>query len=266
MKLSLSTILDSSIFLCHDCAMHTKHSIQQDLKAMGIDPKGTVLAHFSYTTLGEVEGGADTVIDAFLEYMSEGLMIFVTHTWATVDGSQPSYSREHTPCCTGIVPELARKRPGAFRSGHPTHSVVAFGKEAESFVAGDEYCTTPCARSSVWGKILDRDATILLVGVGLNRNTFIHGIEEWEDIPGRLTDESFLLTSNLGEGKTVQVLSKRHIGSPSERYPRVEEPLRKMGVLHEGRIADATVLYHSTKELYDVLLPMLRENPGLFDK
>jgi len=233
---------------------------------MGINHKGTVLAHFSYKSLGEVEGGAETVIDAFVEYMSEGLMVFATHTWATVDAAQPSFSREHTACCTGIVPELARKRKDGFRSGHPTHSVVAFGKEAKSFVAGDEKCGTPCARDSAWGRLLDRDATILLIGVGMNRDTFIHGIEEWVDVPNRLSEKPYMLTSNLGEGNTVQVLSRRHIGFPAEQFPTVEEPLKERGIIKEGQIGDAKVLYHKAKAIYDALVPMLKENPGLFDQ
>lgn len=233
---------------------------------MGIDPKGTTLAHFSYNSLGEVEGKAETVIDAFVEYMSEGLMVFPTHTWATVDERQPSFSREHTACCTGIVPELARKRKNGFRSAHPTHSVVAFGKDAENFVAGDEKHGTPCARTSAWGRLLDRDATILLIGVGMNRNTFIHGVEEWVDIPHRLSENSYMLTSNLGEGNTVQVLSRRHVGFPAEQFPNVEEPLKARGIIKEGQIGDAKVLYHSAKDIYDALVPMLKENPRLFDQ
>lgn len=233
---------------------------------MGIDPKGTMLAHFSYTSLGEVEGGADTVIDAFVEYMSEGLMVFPTHTWSTVYAEQPSYSVEHTACCTGIVPELARKRKDGFRSGHPTHSVVAFGKEAEAFVAGDEKFGTPCARDSAWGRLLDRDATILLVGVGMNRNTFLHGIEEWVGVPNRISDKAYVLSSNLGEGNTVQVLSRQYIGFSAEQFPKVEEPLKVMGVINEGVIGDAKVLYHKTKILYEALVPILEENPGLFSQ
>lgn len=233
---------------------------------MGIDPTGTMLAHFSYTSLGDVEGRAESVVDAFVEYMSEGLMVFATHTWATVDINQPSYSREHTACCTGIVPELARKRKDGFRSGHPTHSVVAFGRDAESFVAGDEMCGTPCARNSVWGRLLDRDATILLVGVGMNRDTFIHGIEEWLDIPNRLSETPYMLTSNLGEGNTVQVSSRRHIGFPSEQFPKVEGPLRERGIIKEGQVGAAKVLYHQAQAMYDALKPMLEENPGLFDQ
>lgn len=245
--------------------MHTKTSLQEDLKKMGIDPKGTVLAHFSYNSLGEVEGGAETVIDAFIEYMRDGLMVFVTHTWATVDASQPSFSREHSACCTGIVPELARKRKNGFRSGHPTHSVVAFGKDAESFVAGDEHCGTPCARDSAWGRLLDRDATILLVGVGMNRDTFLHGVEEWVDVPGRLSEQPYMLTSNLGEGNTVQVLSRRHIGHPANQFPKVEEQFKKAGIIKEGTIGDAKVLYHQAQAIYEALIPILKENPNLFD-
>jgi len=259
-------ILESSPTLWHYCAMHTKESLQSDLKRMGVDPKGTTLAHFSYNSLGYVDGGAETVIDAFIEYMSEGLMVFATHTWSTVDINQPSYSVEHTACCTGIVPELARKRADGFRSGHPTHSVVAFGKDAKSFVAGDEHRGTPCARDSAWGRLLDRDATILLVGVGMNRDTFIHGIEEWLDVPGRLSETPYILTSNLGEGNTVQVLSRRHIGFPAEQFHRVEEPLKARGIITEGQIGDAKVLCHRAKAIYDALVPMLEENPRLFDK
>ncbi len=244
--------------------MHTKQTLQEDLKRIGIDPKGTMLAHISYKSLGEVEGGAETVIDAFIEYMSEGLMVFATHTWATVDANQPSYSVRHSACCTGIVPELARHRPDGFRSGHPTHSVVAFGREAENFVAGDEKCGTPCARDSAWGRLLDRDATILLVGVGMNRDTFIHGVEEWVDVPNRLSETPHMLSSNLGEGNTVQVPSRRHIGFSAEQFPRVEQPLREMGILKEGKMGNARVLYHRTKALYEALVPMLKEKPALF--
>jgi aminoglycoside 3-N-acetyltransferase len=45
----------------------------------------------------------------------------------------------------------------------------------------------PYARESSWGKLLDQKAAILLIGVDLRRFTYIHGVEEWLDIPARLT-------------------------------------------------------------------------------
>ncbi|AEV29333.1 aminoglycoside N3'-acetyltransferase [Sphaerochaeta pleomorpha str. Grapes] len=244
--------------------MYTKENLLENLRQLGINPKGTILVHASYKSIGEVENGADTVIEALIDYMHEGLLVFPSHTWATVDANNPVYSVNESPACIGIIPELARKKPGGFRSGHPTHSVVAFGKDAKTFVQDDEHFDTPCARASAWGKLLDRDATILLVGVGLNRDTFIHGIEEWLDLPERLTKEKEMLTSILADGTAVTVPSRRHIGHPSENFPKVQDYLFEKHILHNGTFGDAKVLYHSTQELYDALEPLLEKNPALF--
>ncbi len=37
-----------------------------------------------------------------------------------------------------------------------------------------------------WGKLVDRNAEILFFGCTLRSNTFLHGVEEWEEIPDRL--------------------------------------------------------------------------------
>ncbi|TDL63943.1 hypothetical protein E2R56_26145 [Rhodococcus qingshengii] len=56
---------------------------------------------------------------------------------------------------------------------------------------------TPYARESSWGKLLDQKAAILLIGVDLRRFTYIHGVEEWLDIPGRLTHDHEMLYTIL---------------------------------------------------------------------
>ena len=47
--------------------MITKQEIKRSLGLMGIVPGDTLLLHSAMTAIGGVEGGADTVIDAFLE-------------------------------------------------------------------------------------------------------------------------------------------------------------------------------------------------------
>ena len=244
--------------------MHTKQSLLVDLKALGLDPEGTTLAHFSYKSLGEVEGGAQTVVDAMVEYMHDGLMVFPTHTWANVTEDQPYYSVNETEVCIGIIPELARKTPNGIRSAHPTHSVVAFGKDAKIFTEGDHLYTTPCPREGTWGRLLDRNATILLVGVGLNRDTFIHGVEEWLDIPNRINEKKRMLFIRLSDGTLVPRPNSGHLGHGAENFPRVEEYLREQGILKEGRLGDARVLYHQTKPLTQSLDELLAKDPDLF--
>lgn len=245
--------------------MHTKQSLIAQLESAGIDRLGTVLMHSSMKKIGDVEGGADTVLDALSEYMKDGLLVLPTHTWSYINADNPKFYVETSEVCVGILPELFRKRPGVVRSLHPTHSVAALGKDAAAFTAGDERWDTPCHRESAWGRLLDRKATILLVGVDLRRNTFIHGIEEWVDIPGRLTDGHEQLYTVLADGTEIPVPSRRHCGLPwSEHFWKVEGVLEEHGALFRSKLGDADVLVCDTVKTTEVLTEMLRDNPDLF--
>ncbi|WP_028552740.1 AAC(3) family N-acetyltransferase [Paenibacillus sp. UNC451MF] len=245
--------------------MHTIDSLTNDLKRMGIDPKGTLLMHSSMKSIGHVENGADTVLDALTNYMEEGLLVLPTHTWSYINSSNPKFYVESSPSCVGILPELFRKRQGVHRSYHPTHSVAAYGSDAKSLVQGDERWDTPCHRESAWGKLLDRQATIILVGVDLRRNTFIHGIEEWVDIPGRLTDGHEELYTVLVDGTELRVPSRRHCGlSWSLHFWKVEEVLKEQGAVKLGTFGDAVVRICDTVKLNKILSHMLKVNPDLF--
>lgn len=244
---------------------HTYESLIAQLEELGIDRHGTLLMHSSMKSMGEVEGGADTVLDALSDYMKDGLLVLPTHTWSTINKSNPLFHVETSSCCVGILPELFRKRPNVVRSWHPTHSVAALGKDAQTFTQDDHLFDTPCARGSAWGKLLDRQATILLVGVDLKRNTFIHGIEEWVDIPGRMTDEHEMLYTVLPDGTKISVPSRRHCGlSWSEHFWKVDEVLVQAGAMHKGSFGDAVASVCDAERTTEVLTEMLKENPDLF--
>lgn len=245
--------------------MHTQESLQRQLAELGIDPKGTLLVHSSMKAIGHVDGRADTVLDALSDYMKDGLLVLPTHTWATINRKNPKFYVEDSPCCVGILPELFRKRPGVVRSWHPTHSVAALGKDAAAFIEGEHLVETPCARESVWGKLLDRKAQILLVGVDLRRNTYIHGIEEWVDIPGRLTDDHEPLVTVLGDGTEIPVPSRRHCGlSWSEHFWKVDDVLVEQGAMTIGKFGDAETRVCDAVRTNDVITHMLHINPDLF--
>jgi len=246
--------------------MHTKTSLMKQMKEeLGLNPRGTILVHSSFKSIGEVEGGADTVLDALAEYMQEGLLVLPTHTWSYVNADSPYFSVLDSPSCVGVLPELFRHRPGVVRSWHPTHSVAALGADAKEFTKGDERWDTPCARGSVWGKLLDRQAEIMLLGVDLRRNTFIHGIEEWVDIPGRLTDTHEQLYTITPDGQRIVVPSRRHAGlSWSQHFWKVEQILETGGALRRGNFGDAGVMVCDTVKTTRILSRMLEENPHLF--
>lgn len=244
--------------------MYTKQDLLDHLSQLGIDRNGTLLVHSSMKSIGHVDGGADTVLDALSEYMENGLLVLPTHTWSYIKADNPRFYVDESPSCVGLLTELFRKRPGVVRSWHPTHSVGALGKGAHEFVAGNEKFDTPCARESVWGKLLDHKATILLLGVDLRRCTYIHGVEEWLDIPGRMTDEHETLYTVLPDGTEIVVPQRRHIGHTSEKYSRVEDVFLDNDVMFKGKFGDATVRVCDTVKMTDLLIPILKEDPALF--
>ncbi|WP_028590586.1 AAC(3) family N-acetyltransferase [Paenibacillus massiliensis] len=245
--------------------MHTLESLVKQLEELGIDSQGTLLVHSSLKSMGPVEGGADTVLDAYTAYMKDGLLVLPTHTWSYIKADNPRFYVDQSPSCIGILPELFRNRPGVVRSWHPTHSVAALGQDAVEFTKDDHLFDTPCARGSAWGKLLDRKATILLVGVDLRRNTFIHGVEEWADIPGRLTDAHEMLYTVLPDGTEIPVPSRRHWGlSWSEHFWKVDEVLESRGAMRKGQLGDAVVRVCDAAAVAEVITEMLADNPALF--
>ena len=93
--------------------MYTKEELKQQLQNAGFTGKETILIHSSMKAIGEVEGGADTVLDAWMEYFAEGLLLLPTHTWANVNP-------EHTVLCgTSDKSVPAEKGCGALSAPHP---------------------------------------------------------------------------------------------------------------------------------------------------
>lgn len=245
--------------------IYTKKDLINNLAKLGIDRTSTLLVHSSMKSIGTVEGGVDTVLDALCEYMQDGLLVLPTHTWSYINTDNPKFYLNSSKVCVGILPELFRKRKGVVRSLHPTHSVTAFGKDAEAFIEGSEQFDTPCARNSPYGKLLDRKADIMLLGVDLRKNTFIHGVEEWADIHGRLTDTHEQIYVVLPDGQEILVPSRRHCGDYwSEYFWKVDDFFMEKKVMYKGEFGDATVRICKTEPMTQLLFQMLKINPDLF--
>ncbi|MGF1718456.1 AAC(3) family N-acetyltransferase [Vibrio kyushuensis] len=246
--------------------MFTKQNLIDDLNRLGIDPNGVLLVHSSMKAIGSVEGGADTVLDALSELMSNGLLLLPTHSWDKHNLADGIFDPEKEPTCVGILSELFRNRTGVVRSLHPTHSVAALGNNAEQFIAGEEKATSPCPRDGVWGKLYDADAQILFLGCPLTRNTYIHGVEEWCEIPNRIDPIPEAIKIVKGEHiiDTVLHRHKSPIKSIHEHYGKLEKPFIKLGIGHWGQVGEASVFLASAKQMADITTAFLKQNQDLF--
>jgi aminoglycoside 3-N-acetyltransferase len=233
---------------------------------VGVQRGGTVLAHSSLSSFGIVRGGEHTVIDALLEAVGpDGLVAVPTHTWSTVNAQQPVFHEQFSPSVTGRVTESFRLRPSAVRSLHPTHSVAAIGPDAQEFCGGHELRSTPCSRSSPYGRLVARRGQILMLGVELDVMTLMHGIEEWAEVPW-LFNRVETLRVITSSGSVLTVLSRRHTDDPyyEERdYPSLEPLLNDAGAIRYGTAGNATIRLIDATHATDVLLPLVKENPDL---
>ena len=220
--------------------MVTKHDIWQMLQEFGICENDTVLIHSSMRSTGGVEGGCDALIDACKEYLHDGLLLIPSHTWDRVGKENPVFDVRTTMPCTGALSTVAVNRPDGFRSLHPTHSIVAFGNNAEEFIRGEEYATSPCFPGGCWARLYDVHAKILLIGVTHNRNTFIHAVDEMLDLPDRLS-APISLTVRDRDGNEYPLTFRKHGRTGSEFFDNYKLPLEKLGAVTYGRLGSALV-------------------------
>ncbi len=248
--------------------MHTKNSLIEDLTRTGIRKNGTLLIHSSMKAVGEVDGGGDTVLDAFIDHMNEGLLLFPTHSWSDGNLRDGIYNPKTEPACVGILPNLFMKRAGAVRSMHPTHSVTAMGSRAQAYVLRDSDVYTPCPRNGCFAGLYDEDAQLLFLGATLKTNTFIHSIEEWMNIPDRINPQPRKIKLLYEDGDVREIDFYGHYssrGDVSKNYDKLLIPMINMGIAKEVKIGDAASCLVEVKPMADWVMGLLKENPSLFD-
>ena len=242
--------------------MYIKEDLIKNLREMGIKPTDTVMVHSSMKSIGMVEGGADTVVDAFMEYLSEGLFMTPTHTWAQMSAEYNVFNPETEPACVGIIPNIFRQREGVVRSLHPTHSIAVYGKKSKEYVRGEEFATTPCPPGGCWDRLWEMRAKILLIGVTHARNTFIHSVEEVFEVPERLTEEPTLFQVVMPDGSLKDVLMHRHYNSKaphiSEHFDKLSEAFEELGATRKVCFGDAECILCDAKKIFEIYGKILK--------
>jgi aminoglycoside 3-N-acetyltransferase len=141
---------------------------------------------------------------------------------------------------SGLLSEFARRQPDAFRSLHPTHSVVAVGKRAQELTKDHGKSIFPFDEQSPYYRISNYDGVIVGVGVNTEYLTVVHCVEDIlkERFPVKTYDPRLLdakvrdrdgverITSTLVHGKTVE----------SRNIPKYLRKYIPKDICHESKI------------------------------
>ena len=213
-------------------------TLVNDFKNIGIKAGDVLVVHSSLKSMGNVDGGAETVINALIDVLGkDGTLIFPTFSFTPCNETS-FFSNKDTPSCVGLISETFRKMKGVYRTNHPSHSVGIMGKLTYELTENELLNDTPMGIYSPYRRLASVGAKILMLGCTLHSNSYMHALEEDAGVEYALRgyQEYTIVDEN---GKEFKRSIRRHNfvrpnGTVAQRYDRT------LDVLDEGdyKIAD----------------------------
>ncbi len=232
----------------------SKDDIVRDLRAVGVGPGMTIMVHSSLSALGQVEGGAETLIAALIEAVQPGGTVAMP---AMPGGGV--FDIATSPSTVGTVTEVFRHYPGVTRSFHPTHSACAIGPRAEYLLRDTLSQPTAVGSESPWGRLSRLpEGYVLLLGVDQDRNTLLHHPEELVRAPylstieRRYRDESGVVRTKIIEW----------FPGPHRDFIGLEPLLVEGKAMRIGKVGNAVARLMHAGTTVDIVVDALRRDPA----
>lgn len=155
----------------------TAPEISRVLSELGAGTGDHLLVHSAYSALGDVTGGAETVVTALLDAVGEtGTVIMPSFNWDYFRAPEKVIDLSHTPSRMGIISELFRRRTDVKRTANLFHPLCVRGRFQDEILACDMFDTW--GEASPYGFMVRNGFKILLMGVDLNRCAILHYCEQ----------------------------------------------------------------------------------------
>lgn len=172
--------------------------LRSDLAALGVRPGAALMVHARLSAVGWIPGGADTVVQALLDTLTEPGTLMVLCGWehqcydlerwppqrrtAYLD-EPPAFDPQVSAADPGVgrLPERVRTWPGAYRSRHPMGSFAALGRRNQELLA-DQPWNGMYGPGSPLERLVDVDGQVLMLGAPLETATLLHYCESIAEI------------------------------------------------------------------------------------
>jgi len=232
----------------------TKEEIKQGLQDLGVEPGMILMVHSSLSALGNVEGGADTVIDALMEVVGPTGTILMPAM-----GSAPVFNVHETPSTVGAITDRFWRRPETIRSIHPTHSAAGVGPKAAEILAGHINQPTAIGPESPWGRVAKQEnGYLLFIGCDQDRNTLLHLAEELVGSPYLNT----IMRDYYDEQGVRQTKVLEQFPGPHRDFIQLDRLFLEAGAMRIGRIGKAVCRLMKASEILRLAVEALQKNPA----
>lgn len=235
--------------------------IETALHELGITRGDIVMVHSSLSRFGFVEGGAPAVVQAVTQAVgSEGTAIFPTFTFTLRDQECPVFDLRDTLSEVGLITEVARKVPGAFRTSHFLHSVCVLGNPRR-------FAELPCYTS--WGadtpfmELVRLKGWVLLFGVSYSSCTLLHAAEQAVNVSYRYERRMIgTLIDVHGQAKPHACSTLQRASGYDNDFNRMTERCVAAGVQHTTRVGAATITAVRANHLFSLAVDALQRDMG----
>lgn len=157
-------------------------SLADDFKKAGLISTDTIFIRTSLAAASSFEGGCSSYIKALMDFFQDGNIVMSSYTFNKSPlmflSENPLFDPAHSVDQLNLVSEFFRRNQNVYRSIHPTHSIVAWGKDAKWIVKDhhkSEFCYGP---NSPFARLYDLNAKEISVGVFPTSLTY-HYIEQF---------------------------------------------------------------------------------------
>jgi len=226
-----------------------------------VKPGDILIVHSSADAIGRVPGGPIPTVRALKSVVTEeGTLLLPVFSRPRPDGI---FKIKRTPSRVGLITEAFRRSNGVKRSRNPTHSVAAWGKRAEEFLADHEK-TTALGVDSPFHKAAKAGADILMIGCDLTTCSLVHVAEAVVRVPylGKVCYPGYDQTLTLidYDGSEMKFPPKDNPGD-SAGFTVVQAELERRGLIKHCKVGSAETLKFVAMDCLNVTVELLGREP-----
>jgi aminoglycoside 3-N-acetyltransferase len=248
-------------------------SLAADLRDTGIRSGDVVMVHSSLSQIGNVDGGAETVIKILIDMVTpDGTIVMPAYNSA--DRMIRDLKRgklldlRTSPSGTGAITESFRTWPDVVRSSHPFSSACAWGRHARYMTANHAVRPHVCHADSPVARLVELKGKVIGIGISIAQGLGVaHNLEDtWDGFPFEVHTGLFPVTYIDYDGTRVSreicrfdpVVSRTRIDNPQGAWilRELTAHLARKGILKrflfgeaDSWIMEAEVLYSELKRL-----------------
>ncbi|MFA5502597.1 MAG: AAC(3) family N-acetyltransferase [Sulfurovaceae bacterium] len=235
-----------------------------------------LIIHSSTSNIGKIEGNAKQLTDLIISKLDldnhtllSPALPFLGSMKEYLD-SLESFELETAKNAMGNISNQIMKMDGCQRSFHPSHSVIAIGRNADFYISEHEKCNTPFCKESPYWKLTMNNGKILMFGVGLNSITNFHVYEDMlgEYLPLDVyASQVYKIACKNGDIRSeIETRAHNPMLSAKRDCERAREYLIKNNYIQTYKIGDSEISLLDAKGLTLTLLQMLIDGKSIYGK